>query len=148
MENRIVFSMCIALLLTSCVTPSYQNVGNDNPNQSYEMKRKRFTVDGDTTGSCTIDVYSRVYQSGGKTNICGYLASADEGSCEGLGVTEIAEVWFRAAGFYLGRNVISSASFLDYKDRRGNVPCVQTQTPWRDEFEYSTHRVIGGYVSQ
>jgi len=127
--------------------PSYKFIGNDNPNKSYKMTKMKFTVDGNEIGNCTIDVYTRVFESGGMTNICGYLGSASEGSCEDLGVTEIADIWFRAAGYYLDRDAISSASFLDYKDQKGNVPCVQTQTPWRNGFEYSTPKVIGGYVS-
>ena len=141
---------CFFLLgLNACITPGYTHIGKDIDGKTYSMTRMSFTADGYTEGRCEIEVFSRSYERNGKTAVCGYLQSPIERACEGLGygVDEMTFAWFNAATFGLNGQAISSASFFEYKNQKSEVPCIQTQTPWKQEFESAKPRVKGGMVS-
>ena len=145
---RFVISWLFLLSLNACMTPGYTRIGNDINGKNYSMTRMTFVQSGYDEGRCEIQILARAYESNGKTAVCGYLHTPIERSCDiGYGSDDVTQAWFNAATFWLNGQELSSASFLEYQNKKGEVPCIQTQTPWKQEFESATPRVKGGFVN-
>ncbi len=144
---KILLSIIIGCFLCSCMASNYKWIENDSPNQTYKKITMRFTKSGYEDGVCYTKVHARAFEIDGKTGVCGYLDNTSEDSCGRDLYAGIQTDWFNAATFTLDGNEISSASFLQYRNRKKPVPCIQTQTPWRDAFEYSQPKVKGGWIT-
>ena len=143
---RIFISIIIGCFLCSCMASNFKWIENDSPNQSYKKITMRFKKEIEEDGICYTRIYARAFESGGKTGVCGYLDNTSEDSCGHGHYAGLMKEWFNQATFTLDGNEISSARFLDHRNIKGHIPCIQTQTPWRDTFEYAQPKVKGGYV--
>ena len=141
-------TIILPLALQACVTAGYKNLGYDNKDASYVSTTMNFSMFGDGSGRCQVQVKTRAYEISGKTAVCGYLYSGPVEGClsHSHSSEELVLLWFREGTLYFYGDKVSSSSFLEFKDYAGRVPCIGTNVQWQSEFDRAKPLVKGDFV--